>query len=266
MSDGDRTEDERMDELDALLSARCDGALDAGEAARLEAWLAASPEARARAAELERVDGLLRALAQQPIPEARLDRIEAALARRLATGSAGAVASTERIPRAERAPRRRFAGLGLAAALAAGLVLATLVWTQGPEDVAEVPPAESVPFARQAPPAEDGLVAVAPAPGATRAPISGPVPLPGRDAAPATTTAPAPASQLASAPEPPSEPVTAVAAETGSALDTPIGVAELDLEALDAESGDVSDLEVIEELELLEFLAAREREAGEPQG
>lgn len=178
------------EELDALLSARRDGALEAGEEARLEALLAASEDARLRARELERVDDRLRALAADPIPEARLDRIEAALGRRLAgSGDASLV---------RRVSRRRFVGFGLAAALAAGVVLATVVWA----------PREKVP--------------VGGAPGGEAIPIA---------AIPAT-------------PEP----------------------APSDADALELGLEEANDLEVIEELELLEFLAARERDAGEPEG
>lgn len=199
MSEKERETKATLEELDALLSAQRDGALEAGEEARLEALLAESEEARLRARELERVDEMLRALAADPIPAARLDRIEAALGRRLAeTASSPSEASRPRTPigangrrgpddasRERRVSRRRYWGLGLAAALAAGIVLATVVW----------------------------------APRGT-----GPV-----------VDEPREADELAT-----------------------LGV-ELGLE-------EASDLEVIEELELLEFLAARERDAGEPQG
>ncbi|MBK7949870.1 MAG: hypothetical protein IPK00_14240 [Deltaproteobacteria bacterium] len=205
------------EELDALLSARRDGALEAGEAARLEALLETSEAARLRALELERVDAMLRALAAEPIPEARLDRIEAALGRRVAeTATRPSAARAPETPigekgrratddasRERRVSRRRSRGFGLAAALAAGVVLATVVWAPREKN------------------------AVVDEPGGQGLPIAG----------------------TAGTAEP--------ATREGDELAT-LG-RELGLE-------DASDLEVIEELELLEFLAARERDAGEPQG
>jgi len=207
--------------LDALLSAERDGALESGDAARLGELLAAGPAAPTRRADFERLDEALRGLGTDPIPQARLDRIETALARRLAANHGAAAAdaadaadvpgvpgaadarnnagTTRRESQApiERrtAPRRRFA-FGVAAALAAGIVLASLVWMPRGE--------RSVDEAREVEPqlAADGI------------------------------------------------------GETPRAVD--------DLARFGIE--DASDLEVIEELELLEFLAAREREAGEPQG
>lgn len=201
--------------LDALLSAERDGALESGDAARLGELLAAGPAAPTRRADFERLDEALRGLGTDRIAQARLDRIESALVRRLAANHGAAAADAARVPGAadarnnagakrgesqapiERrtAPRRRFA-FGVAAALAAGIVLASLVWMpRGERPVDE---------AREAEPrlAADAIV------------------------------------------------------EAPRAVD--------DLETLGIE--DASDLEVIEELELLEFLAAREREAGEPQG
>ncbi|MBY0399991.1 hypothetical protein K2X89_06820 [Myxococcota bacterium] len=199
------------EELDALWSARRDGALDADGVARLEALLAGSEEARGRALALESVDAKLRRLAANPIPEARLDRIEAALGRRLARergDAAGAFRSTPSsvAPRPSPSSRRRFVGVGLAAALAAGILLAAILWTPRDE-----PPADTLARldeTRAVEPPDDGMAIVE------------------------------------RGLEDPDEPDDLAA----------LGIAE------------ASDLEVIEELELLEFLAARERSEGEPRG
>lgn len=177
--------------LDALLSAERDRALEPGEAARLAELLAADRSATHRRNDFDRFDATFRAYGRQAIPQPRLDRIESALVRRLAeSGVAGAAARV-------RASRRRRIGFGLAAAaMAAGIVLASLVWR----------------------PRSEGAV------DETR----GPTP------------------QLA-------------AGDSSPATPEVDDLATFGLE-------DASDLEVIEELELLEFLAAREREAGEPQG
>jgi hypothetical protein len=201
------------DRLDALLSAKRDGALGPGEETQLEQMLAVSESARARALEFERVDERLRALASEAVSADRLARIEASLARRLevagrpdaaVVASASADEQSTRDPRRsprrppidqvtrQRVRRRTIVGSWLAAAVAAGLLLATLVGL--PRDAVQ-----------------------------------------GVD-------------------------------ETAGAVQV---AADESIEARDLASlglAEASDLEVIEELELLEFLAARERDAQEPQG
>lgn len=172
--------------LDALLSARRDGALEAAERRSLDRLLEASDSARRRALDFERIDEQLRSLAASSVADsvadARLARGLAALRQR------SEIASARRSPTAA-ARHRRALGWGIAAAVAALWIAGLLLPRDGREGV------------------EPGR--------------AGPT----------------------------------VAGE---------GIASDDLAALGIDRP--GDLEVIEELELLEFLAARERGAEGPRG
>ncbi|MEZ4332295.1 MAG: hypothetical protein R3F35_11110 [Myxococcota bacterium] len=123
--------------LDALLSAQQDGALEPAERAELDRLLETSEAARARAAAFAQIDAALRGLGHAGIAAERLARGWDAIARRRAqaapTASDEPIARTASTPPASSAvgavtPGRRFVrgmpGSGVAAALAAGLVLA----------------------------------------------------------------------------------------------------------------------------------------------
>lgn len=204
--------------LDALLSAQQDGALEPAERAELEQLLETSEAARQRAAELARVDAVLRRLGAERIPAERLARSWDAIARR----GAGAALDAD-APR-RLSPWRRFVrglpGSGIAAALAAGLVVAIFFGLR------------SGPVPQDARPS-DGPVGQA------------------RSANGRAPAAAVPSDVLA----PDDEPGDLLAADA---------LAALEVDALGLEQAD--DVEVVAELELLEFIAAREREAQEPRG
>lgn len=232
--------------LDALLSAQRDGALEPAEQAELDRLLATSEGARARAAELARVDEALRrfaaALGHEPgaalgegpgveaASRARLARSWDAIARRRAA-TATATAAAAQIDRTTRRASLRRRGRGVsgaafAAALAAGLVGAVLYGLRGGPPSQAVRPLDEI--------AVEQRVAATPSRG-MGAPAAPP------DAARAQTQDAAPDDGLD---------VRALAA---------LEVAALGLEEAD-------DVEVVAQLELLEYLAAREREAEEPRG
>jgi anti-sigma factor RsiW len=181
--------------LDALLSARRDGVLDAAERTELDRLLEASDSARRRALDFERVDEQLRALAASSVSGVvavkRLARGLAELGRR------PEVASVRGGPRAAGRRGRRF-GWGIAAAVASAVAA---VWIA------------SLVLPRRG--SESGI---------DRSDVSG----------------------------------------AGIAERRSDGVASEDLAALGIDRP--GDLEVIEELELLEFLADRERGAEGPRG
>lgn len=234
--------------LDALLSAQRDGALEPAEQAELDRLLATSEGARARAAELARVDEALRrfaaALGHEPgaalgegpgveaASRARLARSWDAIARRrAATATETATAAAAQIDRTTRRASLRRRGRGasgaaFAAALAAGLVGAVLYGLRGGPPSQAVRPLDEIAV-------EQGVAATpSRSMGASAAPP---------DAARAQTQDAAPDDGLD---------VRALAA---------LEVAALGLEEAD-------DVEVVAQLELLEYLAAREREAEEPRG
>lgn len=123
--------------LDALLSARRDGALNEQECAELDRLLAASEDARRRALDFERVDASLQRLAGEAVSEDRLARGQAALVARLG-------ATKESGTRSRLVSRRRMLAWGVAAAAAiwvASLMLPRV--EDGPDDLASLGIAEA---------------------------------------------------------------------------------------------------------------------------
>ncbi len=117
--------------LDALLSARRDGALEAAERRSLDRLLEASDSARRRALDFERIDEQLRSLASSvadSVADARLARGLAALRPR------SEIASARRSPTAA-ARHRRALGWGIAAAVAALWIAGLLLPRDGREGV-----------------------------------------------------------------------------------------------------------------------------------
>lgn len=218
--------------LDALLSAQQDGALEPAERAELEQLLETSEAARQRAAELARVDAALRRLGAERIPAERLARSWDAIARR----GAGAALDAD-APR-RLSPWRRFVrglpGSGIAAALAAGLVVAVFFGLRSGPVSQDVRPSEG---------------------SAGNQPVAGVRPADGRVGQARSADGRAPAAMPSDGLAPDGEPGDLLAADA---------LAALEVDALGLEQAD--DVEVVAELELLEFIAAREREAQEPRG
>jgi anti-sigma factor RsiW len=114
----ERNRDETSEHRDADLSALIDGELDADREAELRARLAADSALAARFEALSEIDLRLRALSREEPSSEQLDRVRAALERRLA--DAGPAATTGRL--IELRPRARVLA-PIAAALAASLAL-----------------------------------------------------------------------------------------------------------------------------------------------
>jgi len=110
----------RDEDLDRELSALLDGELTPERARQLRDEIDADPALRARLAEFESLDENLRALPQAPLPAELGAQLRARIEQRGRNGAAEATAGPSAgIPRW---------GVPLAAALAAGLVAAWLMW------------------------------------------------------------------------------------------------------------------------------------------
>lgn len=110
----------RDEDLDRELSALLDGELTPERARQLRDEIDADPALRARLAEFESLDENLRALPQAPLPAELGAQLRARIGQRERNGAAEATAGPSvGIPRW---------GVPLAAALAAGLVAAWLMW------------------------------------------------------------------------------------------------------------------------------------------
>ena len=243
-------------DLDAQLSAWIDGELPEAEARALAERVAREPELAARAGALRRVNEALRALpAPEPAPDLR-QRLEA----RLAAGEGEGEERGMAVPAGEAEARgvvvplrvRRWA-LPAAAALAAGLALYL--------------------SARTAPP-RPGAPELAPPPEIVRSPE--PAPTPARETPEPARLELAREPEPAAAPDPPESvaPERPGGADPTRLADAPAeDAAQLaDAPAEDAEDGELAlaldyellrDFEVIDQLELLEVLAAYEDLEGE---
>lgn len=122
---GDEDRRNEYVDLDALLSAERDGALDAEERARLEALRAAQPASEARRAAFASVDAALRDLADAPLDARAIEAGLAGLAARTVARGMNPLPATPSERGASRAVwRRPFVPVVLAAAAAFFLYLA----------------------------------------------------------------------------------------------------------------------------------------------
>ncbi len=210
-------------DLDARLSAWIDGEVSEDEARALEERVANDPEVAARFAALSRVDERLRGL---PGPAPRAD-LRARLAERIAERE-GAVVVPLR-------PRPLRWAVPAAAALAAGIAIYLGVRTTPGEVVPRAPVAPEPPIARDE---------MDPTPRDTPLPDSAPETAPRFAERPATDAREPGVDEVAIAPD---------------AADLEPDAAELAL-AFDYDA--LRDFEVIDQLELLEVLAAYEDDGG----
>jgi hypothetical protein len=238
--------------LDPMLSAALDDELPAEERERLAALVARDPELARRARALEAVDESLRALAAASVDEARVAGGLAALESRLAEarsaqGIGGHPASAARRG-AWRPSSARRVGAGLAAAVVA-LLLAYWMW----------PGAESPISREQVPaPALEASLPEPPSPPASRTlPTSGLEPELEKQSPALAADAPRSSGRATTRPDASDEASEEASEEEMLGWALALGLAD---EPPSSSAYSSEDLEVIEQLDLLEYLAARETE------